>query len=389
MKNIKTLNRQAGLTILELLVAMTLGVVVLGAAVSMQVSYQKGFQATDNKLNMQTNARFAFEFISNSLREAGSAGCLTANGYVARTKAMQKFLGTDMSIYRESPNYQIAFVDPTSDVADFRFQQELIGFNDGSTEIAPTALVPASNAGSDVLLVKGAIGASYIFKSSTVYDSNHLSLQLDTNRYPLIDLKTNQYAVMSQCSGAEIFKITSTSAEIAAGKILRAAATTPVDSNLNGTFATDGRGLSFSEGGESAELRRMATVAYYISNNPSGVPTLFRSVDGVPSALVEGVERMQILYGLDTDNDKVPDTYQDAAAAKALSANNDLADAVAVRLSFIVRSQQQVYENAVSQTLTIPGESNYVVTDRFSRQVFTSTVTLRNRYTGDRVGTRI
>lgn len=382
MKNINGLSKQSGLTILELLVAMTLGVVVLGAAVSMQVSHRKGFKATDSKLNMQTNSRFAFEFISNSLREMGSVGCLTANGYVSRVKsAEQKFL-TDDSIYQTSGEYRIAFNDPAQADADFRYQQELIGYD--HTTIAgtppPAVLVPASNSGSDVLLVKGAIGPTYVFDSETLYTSNHASLSIDTTRYPFIDLKANQYAVMSQCAGAEVFQITGTNAQVAAGTIAHGSGT-GLTANEHAVFSTDttgsaASGLTFKRG-TSAELRRVASVAYYISNNAQGAPVLYRSIDGVANPLVEGVEQMQVLFGLDTNDDKVPDTYKDASAA-------NMSQAIAVRLSFIMRSSEEVYKTAVAQTYVMPGEADYTVTDQYARQVFTSTVTLRNRLTGNR-----
>ena len=385
MKNINGKNKQAGLTILELLVAMTLGAVVLGGALSMQVSHRKGFKSIDNKMNMQTNARFAFEFISNSLREMGSAGCLTANGYVGRSgSALPSFLDlTDNTIYQTSGEYRIGFNNPAQADADFRYQQELIGYDD--TTLAgsppPVALVPASNAGSDVLLVKGAIGPTYVFDSESLYTSNHASLTIDPVRYPFIDLQANQYAVMSQCAGAEIFQITGTDAQVAAGIITHGSGG-GASQNANGVFATDDSGaaaggLTFKRG-QSAELRRVASVAYYISNNASGVPTLFRSIDGVANPLVEGVEQMQILFGLDTNGDKAPDTYRDSSTA-------NMSQAVAVRLSFIMRSQDEVYKITKSRTYPIPGEAAYASpSDKFSRQVFTTSVTLRNRLTGNR-----
>jgi len=392
MKNINAINKQTGLTILELLVAMTLGLIVLGGALNMQVSHRKGFKAIDNRLNMQTNARFAFEFISNSLREMGSAGCLSMKGYVeGAKKSLPIFLNLgDDGIYETNPRYQIAFNDPSQADADFRYQQELIGYDD--TTLAgsppPVTLVPASNAGSDVLLVKGAIGPTYVFAPgpdtdpATLYGSGHTALKIDTARYPFIDLKANQYAVMSQCAGAEIFQITGTNAQVAAGIITHSSGG-GASSNRSNLFATSD--TLAARVGTSAELRRVASVAYYISNNASGVPTLFRSIDGVANPLVEGVEQMQILYGLDSNDDKAPDTYKDSAAAMAVSPNNNLDEAVSVRLSFIMRSQDVVNKVAKSYQFQIPGEAAYTSpVDKFARQVFTTTVTLRNRLIGDR-----
>lgn len=393
MKNIKTLKNQAGLTMLELLVAMTLGVIVLGAAVSMQVSFRKGFDATDNKLKMQTNARFAFDFISSSLREMGSAGCRTIKGYLlnaASTEEGRTQYLTNDALYKSgegNSNYIIGLKVPSTIIADFRYQQELTGFDDGSTATAPpTELVAAFNPGTDVLIIKGAIGPTYAFNPGNTdeMDAGKTTIKLNDTRYPdsSIALKESQYAVISQCAVAEVFKMTG--AGVATGTIGHAVGPKD-DDNALATFANADGSLTFSSMA-TAELRRIASVAYYIANNPNGVPTLFRSVDGVASALVEGVEQMQILYGLDTDGDKSPDTYRDATAARAAAPNDNLAQAVSVRLSFIMRSTAAVYDSAVTKISSMPGETDVTNTDRFARQVFTTTIALRNRVTGSRTG---
>jgi type IV pilus assembly protein PilW len=385
MKNINAINTQAGLTIIELLVAMTLGVVVMAAAVSMQVSFQQGFKATDNKLAMQTNARFAYEFISKSLREMGSAGCLTAQNYVDRTDSVTDQYRDGIEIYKRGTSFQIAFIDPAAVRADFRYKRELVGFDDSTIAATPPPLDWARlpNPGSDVLVIKGAIGPTYVFDADTLFDSNHASLQINMARYPFIDLRPEQYAVISQCAGAEIFKITGTDDDVRNRGIISHGIGSDNDDNEFPVFATGPGGLTFSSSAPS-ELRRMATVSYYIADNTATppVPTLFRSIDGqaVPDPLVEGVEQMQILYGVDGDADKVPDTYRTAAALDGAA----MANVVAVRLTFIMRSRERVYKNPVLQTLSIPGQADFVITDRFARQVFTTTVTLRNRLTGNR-----
>ena len=66
----------------------------------------------------------------------------------------------------------------------------------------------------------------------------------------------------------------------------------------------------------TAGLRRYLTHIYFITNNDvsgDGIPTLKRADLGAGSfsivPLVEGVENLQIEYGVDTDNDGTPDTF--------------------------------------------------------------------------------
>jgi len=99
------------------------------------------------------------------------------------------------------------------------------------------------------------------------------------------------------------------------------------------------------------------TTIFSIQSGSSGAPALFRSVNGVNTELVEGIENLQILYGEDTDNDDVPNYYVDSASI------TNMAQAVSVRLTVVART--------LETNLTTGG-------GRITRN-FTSTVTLRNR----------
>lgn len=380
MNNKQCFNRQSGLTILELLVAMTLGAVVLAAAVSMQVSHRRNFESTDSKMVMQSNARFAFEFISSSLRELGAVGCKTVSSYTSQNSKMNPNHASYLeSLYKTSPNYHIALNSVNEPEADFRAGMELEGFDyDSASTWKPAnpsnVLVSAPLDGSDMLIVRGAVGPTYIFDTATELTST--TITLDTSRYPLIDLKQNHFAVMSQCAGAEIFKITSTDTAIRTAGTISHAAITGDDENQTGEFKTD-----FLRESSSTELRRVATSAFYIANNASGDPTLIKSIDGVSSPMVEGVEHMQFLFGVDDDEDNVPDTYKNANQIGA-----DFSKVIAVRVSFIMRSKEEVYKTAQSQTYKLPGETtDFTATDKYSRLIFTSTVSLRNRILGERI----
>ena len=53
----------------------------------------------------------------------------------------------------------------------------------------------------------------------------------------------------------------------------------------------------------------LQAVTYSIAVGASGEPALWRSEDGVNVELIEGIEQMQILYGIDTDNDGFANQY--------------------------------------------------------------------------------
>ena len=110
---------------------------------------------------------------------------------------------------------------------------------------------------------------------------------------------------------------------------------------------------------------------------PDGVPTLCaESLVGnhmSTRCLVEGVENLQVEFGIDTDGDGVANRYDAAPDAVAL------AGAVSVKIYLLLRSLHEIagYRNDKTYTLgrhrIAPGQ------DGFMRRVFTTTVQLRNR----------
>jgi type IV pilus assembly protein PilW len=67
--------RQAGLTLVELMVAMLLGLVVIGAVVSVLLSSRQSYSTNYSLSQVQDNARIAFELMARDIRQAGSSPC--------------------------------------------------------------------------------------------------------------------------------------------------------------------------------------------------------------------------------------------------------------------------------------------------------------------------
>ena len=378
MKKKLTLKNQNGFTMLEVLVAMTLGLVVLGSAIGMQVSHSKSFKVTESKLNMQTNARFAFEFMGSSLRELGAIGCRTVENYGDGATA------SDISAYT------IAFSNSGIAYADFNPGLELVGYDnvEGSTLWQP--VVPGDFDfsadlidGSDAITIRGAIGETYPVDIENGEWSTS-GIQLNMTNISKIQLEPLQYAVMSQCDKAEVFQITGTKAQVNAGTITHGVSGLAV-SNGSAFFEKE-----FADGRSIAELRRVAVTSYYVANNDNGIPTLYRDRDNTSDPLVEGVERMQVEYGVNSDKSSasgtinVPDEYHDAVWVDASAGG--WANVIAVRLSFIMRSKEEVFETDVTKTYRLPGTTvySYTPTDKYARLIYTATVNLRNRTLGKR-----
>ena len=71
--------RQVGLTLVELMVAMLLGLVVVGAVVSVLLSSRQSYTTINALSQVQDNARIAFELMARDIRQAGSSPCGNSN----------------------------------------------------------------------------------------------------------------------------------------------------------------------------------------------------------------------------------------------------------------------------------------------------------------------
>lgn len=145
------------------------------------------------------------------------------------------------------------------------------------------------------------------------------------------------------------------------------------DPRTNLSTGTDQVIVAWSDNGVNTVTR-----TYSLATGASGKSALFLQREtGTPQELVEGVEQMQIRYGVDTTTpnpDHVPDSYV------AASGVGDWSQVVSVRIHLLLAS---VEENIVTtnQTVTFPPGSGTSVTvsNRRLPQIFSTTVGLRNR----------
>lgn len=96
---------------------------------------------------------------------------------------------------------------------------------------------------------------------------------------------------------------------------------------------------------------------------------------GEPMAIVEGVEAFHILYGIDSDDDASTDEPQQYIP---YSADIDPEEVVALRFALLVNSGEPIRTRNVNDSFTVL-DWVYSPDDRKAREVFSSTVKLRNR----------
>jgi len=112
-----------------------------------------------------------------------------------------------------------------------------------------------------------------------------------------------------------------------------------------------------------------SATAYKIYTNP--YPTLYKSFNGIWRPLIDGIQNMQILYGIDSDGDYAANYY--------VAANNvaNMQQVVSLRISLLV-----VTLDDYLATQPLAYTYNGVTTtpaDRKIRRVINTTIAIRNR----------
>lgn len=336
------LNKQRGVSLVEMMVAVTIGLILMAGVMSIFLSSKVTYFANEKLARLQESGRIALNLVSHDVRAAGYMGC-------ARAVPFNSVLNSPTSLLW---NYSIP----------------LQGFeSDGSGGYSPAlgiTLNPAPISTSDVIVARTLARDSRALR----VEANMTSLTgniIVANTVPA-PVTAGQILIVTDCQASTVFQTNSYSA----GNIAHANVGSPGNS-------TGDLGMLYRIGARVAPLQ---TLIYYVGNDPAtGNPALYRQTgQTTPSdLLIEGVEGLQISYGLDTNGDRLADQYVSATGVT----NWD--NVLSVNYSLLVRSDEsgtaidsktyQLLETAVGGKLLGP------FSDRRSRLVFTTTVALRNR----------
>lgn len=343
---VKIAQRQKGLSLIELMIAIVLGLLITGGMIQLFVSSKQTYRIQENLSRLQENGRFAMHFLTHDIRMAGHMGCN------ASTRLAKNILNDTTSF-------------------NFNFNEALIGFNaSGANNWSPTVpdeiTLPLTD--HDIITIRGVLdtGVDIIGQplDATNCDGTLTSHTADlrlVNNTTFDDADDVGTIVLAgNCESMAIFQISDIDGEDISHET-GGAGPGNMTEDLGACFAGKGR------------LYKLSTRSYYIRNNPQNNAALYRK-DGIKGAeeMVEGIVDMQILYGEDTDNDKTPNYYLPAGSA-GLKMDN----VVSVRISLVASSLE---DNLATEPVPYTIFGNTITpTDRRIYRVFTSTIAIRNR----------
>lgn len=343
MKSSARIHRLArGFSIVELMVAMTLSLVLLGGILSVLYSSKVTYESNERVARLQENARATVELMLRDFRSGGFEGCARP----LRAEDFENMLASSTSLMRN-------------------YAQPAQGYEGSSGVFAPAvdAAVVSPLPGSDIIVVRGVQTGATTYRLSTSMADGTSNIILDKPGSEAIP--TNRPWLISNCERSTVIAIES-------------ATDTGVDEatlthGTLGTLANSGPNIGAFPIG--SQLSPLTTVVYYVrQDDPADPPALWRIRDGdAPELLVQGVERIEAVYGEDTSGDFLADTYVTADAV------TDWTAVTSVSVSVLLRAVEGLGQARQSRDFDMLGTVVGPFNDRFERTLFTTTAALRNQ----------
>jgi type IV pilus assembly protein PilW len=106
------LRTQAGIGLIELMIAMTLSLVIGAAVIQVFVSQRQTYRTQDDMARVQENARFAFEQIAQDVRQVGYWGCSRRANIINSTGESAFNDVNDRALKEESGSLALLFLSP-------------------------------------------------------------------------------------------------------------------------------------------------------------------------------------------------------------------------------------------------------------------------------------
>lgn len=380
-KLFSTSTRQSGFTLVELMIAITISIILLNGVLQIFQSSKQSYRVADGLGRMQESARYALDVLSQDIRMAGFLPC------------------------RKTTNIANVLND-TDGEFDF-FGAPLIGF-EGNVSTFPAEFQVEGTAHGTRLV--GSDGIRILRGGNDVYSiesHNPTSAQFKLNNQH--DIEDGDILLVCDAENASIFQVSNSNQ----------ANVTIVHNTGTGSPGNCTKGLGFPVScttngnphtyGDGSQVVSFSSVIYYIGPSLSNATpgrtapatnSLFRRSLGNdngdfifddPEELVEGIETMQLLYGVAADPNSAAIRYVEAddVVVDAGAGINEWLNVVSVRIGFLLHTPEEIATandstayNVLGTQIDSTGTDITYPSDARQRYVFSETIKLRNRGLG-------
>lgn len=368
----KIIAKQQGLTLIEIMISLALGLLLSAALLQVLTSTGKISGVEGALSSMQETGRYALDTVMKDLRVAGYGGCMDTQKDSDPTNTTNVDVIADAlagSVY-EAPGV-FGYEVNTAGV----FDPPVVAAPMNAIQTGGTATVKA-RPGTDVLSVNFASQTS----ANVVSNAAGGNAVVDGNPW---DAEAGDFMFITNCTKAHLFELTSIGASGGNFSLAHVTGSNNADGN-NGVFIPN-----YDSSGGKVRLWEMRT--YFVGDtgrttaNGDPVYALYQRIYDEPAQeLLEGVENLQVEYGMQVVGGNGRTRY--------VSANDpdlDFGYVINVRVGLLVHSVEQVADILDQNTYSLPGgvdiipgdglTANTHATDRALRKAFIATVQLRNR----------
>ncbi|MBB5203614.1 type IV pilus assembly protein PilW [Inhella inkyongensis] len=325
-------NRSRGFSLVELLIAVAMGVVILLALTVMFARNSSSQGELERSLRQLENARFAVDTLSEDLMHGGYFSDFSPESLVVPPayQTLDPCANAVTAMGWDTDASPVKLPNPVQGVA--------------ATDLTATCLTERRTGTEAIVVTHADTGAAQPVSAASA---------------------GNLYLQMSRCP-TDVKRVVAATGPASAPFSLQK----PDCSSVNDS------------------IRRLAQRTYYVANcndctAKDGIPTLKRVefIDGARriTSIAEGVENIQFEFGYDTDNNAIPDGFETISSAAAKGGAYTWDNVVSVRMHLLTRNTQTTsnYEDVRTYKLG-PDVTVTKPSDGFKRNLMTVTVRLQN-----------
>lgn len=385
---VKAVILQRGLSLVELMIALALSATLILGIFTIYMDSSRTTRVGEGLARVQESGRIGLEIMSKEVRMAGYQGCSDAYTVPIRVIAnnpptsLAPATGEDTVYFYNAAlsGWEVTAANQTS-------------WDDGTDFENLASIQAAALPDSDVLMVQRArLLSATIHSNMTSSDDSVRVDDPDGVFGSAAAFKSGSLLMIAGCDTADIFRLSSDPS--GSPKVLRHQASTNTSSALSAAYGS----------GDDADIYAMDSTVFFVADtgreddNGNTITALYRAVNNFGNSatpdfraeeLVEGVESLQLQYGLRTIATSNSVNYVSASAMTAA----DWKNVVVVRAGVLVSAAGNVLMANDSQTYELPGQTFVSDTpaagqlkhaaDRRLRKAFVSTLNIRNRRCGE------
>ena len=323
-------NRAQGFSLVELMVAIAVGLILVGGLVTLFANSSYTANEIDKSVRQIENGRYATELLSENISMAGYYGELTTDGISLGTPAACASAANSLGWNNGLSAVPVVPVAP------------LVMTGLSATEAAALSCLTNHKVGTVALVLR------------------HLDTAFVT---PGAATNGNAHVQTSRC------------------------ATDPVNTRFIISTASADFTLRDINCTSINKIQRYVTRIYYVAScNECGVDTVptfkrveLRGSQMVVSPLAEGIEDIAYDYSFDTNNDGTPDIYLTGLSGVAGAADNEWKNVVGIRIHMLSRTTETSPGFTDSKTYAMGLSGNRgPFNDNYKRRAYTVTRRLNN-----------